>query len=136
MNEELEMRKEELEKSEEQRYKEENARLEIISKSIKGIAAMSQVGITYCIVIPGHGVREDCRLGSNFIAPPEERSISSIINEVNGNIVGILETYMNTIRKMEYPNEVAEGLIDSIVKTAKQRFEESWAGVGQGAGPQ
>jgi len=103
----------------------DEARLEIISKSIKGIAAMSQVGITYCIVIPGHGVREDCRLGSNFIAPPIERSAGSVMNEVNGNIEAILVSYMNVIRKMGHDDSAAEGLIDEIVKTAKRRFEQN-----------
>ena len=116
--------------------KDDEARLEIISKSIKGIAAMSQVGITYCIVIPGHGIREDFRLGSNYIAPPNDRPVTAIMNEVNGNIVAILESYMNVIRKCDFSEDAAEGMIDEIVKTAKHRFEETWAGIGQGAGPQ
>lgn len=114
----------------------EDERLRMISKTIKAMASMAQVGITFCIVIPGHGVREDCRLGSNYIAPPHDRSESSVMNEVCGNIEAILESHMNTLRTMGISNGAVTGMIDAIVGKAKERFIESGKGLGEGCGPQ
>ena len=116
--------------------KQQDERLLMISKTIKAMAAMSQVGMTYCIVIPGHGVREDCRLGSNYIAPPHDRSESSVMNEVCGNIETILESHMRTLQHMGISSDAITGMIDAIVRKAKERFEESSKGLGEGAGPQ
>ena len=114
----------------------EDERLLFISRTIKGVAAMAQVGMTYCIVIPGFGAREDARLGSNYIAPPQDRSTTSIMTEINDNICAILESHMWTVQHMGYSTDAIEGMIDDIVKKAKGRFEEASAGIGQGAGPQ
>lgn len=114
----------------------EDERMRLISQSLKAMAAMTQVGMSFCVVIPGHGVKADCRLTSNYIAPPRDRSESSIVQEICGNISAILEGYMYTMQHNGVTDDAIMGLLDRIFSEAKQRYEEKTAGIGKGAGPQ
>lgn len=110
--------------------------MKMISQSIKTMAAMAQVGVSFCIVIPGYGVREDARLASNYITRKDDRSERDIIGEICGNISTILEAFMKSLLAQGVSDDAIAGIVDEIVSITKERYTVSTAGIGRGAGPQ
>lgn len=134
-NEEIKMKNEEAQGSDS--VAEMNERLIAISKSIKAVGSMTGTGISYCIVIPGYGVREDSRLASCCIAPPNDKSDRMIIQELAGNVSCILQGFMSALRKDGLSDGAARGLLNTTIEDAKRRYEEQWKGFETaGAGPQ
>lgn len=115
---------------------EEDDRLKMISQSIKTMAAMAQVGVSYCIVIPGYGVREDARLVSNYITKKSERSDAEIGSEICGNIEATLEVFMKALLARGVSDDAIMGIVDEIVRKTKERFTVTTTGIGRGAVPQ
>ena len=114
-----------------------NERLIAISKSIKAVGSMTGTGISYCIVIPGHGVREDSRLASCCIAPPSDRSDSMIVQELAGNVSCMIQGFMSSLRQAGLTDEATRGILDKTVEDAKDRYSDQWKGFeNAGAGPQ
>ena len=111
-------------------------RMRMISQSIKTMAAMAQVGVSYCIVIPGYGVREDARLVSNYITKKSERSDAEIGSEICGNIEATLEAFMKALLAQGVSDDAIMGIVDEIVRKTKERFTVTTTGIGRGAGPQ
>ena len=116
-------------------HTDEDDRLRMISQSIRTMAAMAKVGVTYCIVIPGHGVREDARLASNYISE-KDRPEMQIVEEICGNISGIPNGFMHSLLAQGVTDDAIEGIVKEIVRKTMERFAEETAGVGKGAGPQ
>ena len=111
-------------------------RMRMISQSIKTMAAMAQVGVSYCIVIPGYGVREDARLVSNYMTKKSERSDAEIGSEICGNIEATLEAFMKALLVQGVSDDAIMGIVDEIVRKSKERYNAETAGIGRGAGPQ
>ena len=99
-------------------------RLKMIAESIKAVGKMTNCGISFCIVIPGHGVTEDTRLASNWMAPPKDRSFESQQNEVMNNIACQLESFMRILEASGVKKKRIMLLVDKIVETVKKSFEE------------
>jgi hypothetical protein len=111
------------------------ARLMMISQSIKAIGEMAKVGISFCIVIPGYGIKPDDRLVSNYCPNSKERSTDSISQEIAENLTSMEETYMMQLLHAGLTKDAVTGYVEHIYQTAKERFLEKAAGVGDGAGP-
>ena len=117
--------------------KEIDAKLIAVSNSIKAIGQMTDCGISYCIVDPGLGVREDARLASCCIAPPKDRPESALLQELAENICCMIQGFMNSMAAPHgYSDAAITGFMDHAYAVAKKRFLESRKGLGQGAGPQ
>lgn len=142
MSEEVKMKSEEtVETGEQERplSQEEiaNQKLLAISKSIKGLGMMTSTGISYCIVIPGHGVRDDFRLASCCIAPPVEKSDKMIIEELSGNVSCMIQGFLSSLRKSGLSDGAARGVLNKTIEDAKERYKEAWKVFDNaGAGPQ
>ena len=134
-NEEVRMKNEEAQGAD--GFASENDRLMAISKSIKAVGSMTGTGISYCIVIPGHGVREDSRLASCCIAPPSDKSDSMIVQELAGNVSCMIQGFMSSLRQAGLTDEATRGILDKTVEDAKDRYSDQWKGFeNAGAGPQ
>ena len=99
-------------------------RLMMIAESIKAVGKMTNCGISYCIVIPGHGVVEDARLTSNIIAPPNDRSIESQFNEVCANLMCQLQGLMKALAGGGVEEDKIFSTINDIVEQATREFKE------------
>ena len=115
---------------------EEDDRLKMISQSIKTMAAMAQVGVTFCIVIPGYGVREDARLVSNYITKKIERSDAEIGSEICGNIEATLEAFMKALLAQGVSDDAIMRMVDRIGRKTKEPFTVTPTGIRRAAGPQ
>jgi hypothetical protein len=111
-------------------------RLIAISKSIKAVGSMTGTGISYCIVIPGHGVMEDSRLSSCCIAPPADRSDRMIIQELAGNLSCMIQAFLSSLRQDGLSDGAAKGILNKTIEDAKNRYEDQWKPFeNAGAGP-
>ena len=101
-------------------------RLKLVSESIRAMVETIGVGISYCIVDPGFGVRGDNRLASNWTAaPPKGRSGQSIIMELAANVSCMLESFMQGMRRQGVPDEKIKRIGEMILKDAVENFEKS-----------
>lgn len=117
--------------------KEVDDKLIAVSNSIKAIGKMTDCGISYCIVVPGYGVREDVRLSSCCIAPPKDRPEQALLQELAENIGCMIQGFMNSMAAPHgYSDGAITGFMDHVYAVAKKRFLESRKCLGQGAGPQ
>ena len=97
-------------------------RLKMIAESIRAVGKMTNSGISFCVVIPGYGVVEDCRLSSNWMAPPKERSLESQMEEVANNIACQIQGFMHALSGGELDTERIMEIVDKMVDAAKQEF--------------
>lgn len=114
----------------------ENAKLITVSNAIKAIGKMTGVGISYVIVIPGYGVREDARLYCSSIQQVEERTERNVIQELLGNVSCMIDGLMDAMRKTGLSDGAVRGLINKAVEDAKDRYGDRWKPFqNAGAGP-
>lgn len=114
----------------------ENAKLITVSNAIKAIGKMTGVGISYVIVIPGYGVREDARLYCNSIQQVEERTERNVIQELLGNVSCMIDGLMDAMRKTGLSDGAVRGAINKAVEDAKDRYGDRWKPFqNAGAGP-
>ncbi len=133
-NEEVRMKNEEAQGAD--GFASENDRLIAISKSIKAVGSMTGTGISFCIVIPGYGVKEDCRLASCCIAPPTDRSDRMIVQELAGNISCMIQGFLSSLRQAGLSDGAARGVLNNTIEDAKNRYTEQWKSLeNAGAGP-
>ena len=112
--------------SDEIRKMEPEDRLKLVSESIRAMVSSVGVGISYCIVDPGFGVKGDNRLASNWnAAPPKGRSGQSIIMELAANVSCMLESFMQGMRRQGVPDEKIKRIGEMILKDAVENFEKS-----------
>ena len=108
--------------SEEIRKMDPEDRLKLVSKSIKAMAEAIGVGISFCVIDPGYGIKEDKRLAANYIAEQKDRPGVDYFLEAGGNLSCMMECFMLSLRKLEIPDGKILGLINAIVKNAKNNF--------------
>lgn len=114
----------------------ENAKLITVSNAIKAIGKMTGVGISYVIVIPGYGVREDARLYCSSIQQVEERTERNVIQELLGNVSCMIDGLMDAMRKTGLSDGAVRGAINKAVEDAKDRYGDRWKPFqNAGAGP-
>ena len=107
---------------EEIRKMEPEDRLKLVSESIRAMAEAIGVGISFCVIDPGFGITEDKRLAANYIAEQKDRPGVDYFLEAGGNLSCMMECFMSSLRKLEIPDGKILGLINAIVKDAKNNF--------------
>ena len=111
---------------EEIRKMEPEDRLKLVSESIRAMVSSVGVGISYCIVDPGFGVKGDNRLASNWTAaPPKGRSGQSVVMELAANVSCMLESFMQGMRRQGVPDDKIKRIGEMILKDAVENFEKS-----------
>ena len=124
------------ESTEENRMAAEDAKLITVSNAIKAIGKMTGVGISYVIVIPGYGKREDARLYCSCIPRVEERNERDVIQELLGNVSCMIDGLMDAMRKTGLSDGAVRGLINKAIEDAKDRYGDRWKPFqNAGAGP-
>lgn len=95
-------------------------RLLAVSKSIKAIGNMTGTGISYVILIPGYGEKEDLRLASCCIAPPTNRDGKDLVLEIYGNIVCMLQGFVKSMRQGGMTENRIKEMMDTLLEQVYQ----------------
>lgn len=112
MEEEAKMKAEEVQR-------EQNARLLVISNSVKSIGMMTGVGMTFCIVLPTGDL-----LTSNLLLSGE-KPLKDQTEEIAHNVVAIVSGFMKAMHKAEIESEKIYAVVDQVVSVAKKDYEKS-----------
>lgn len=94
------------------------ARLEMISKSVKSIGLMTGVGMSYCIVLPSGD-----QITSNLLLP-DTKTLKTQTEEIANNIRAIVCGFMRSAYLTGIDDETIENILSKIMSAAKKEFED------------